>query len=120
MPRIKGEMSILRNVDLTGEHAFGKSVAGIILQNLSDPAEFIHKTSHACVCSADHRPAIFDAAKDCVGEMLSGTGRMQKPAVVCYIDQEICAVDDESSHQIADRIFETNQRRDTNVAVRQA
>ncbi len=108
MVRIEAKLSILRHPNLAGENALGKVVANIVLQNLSDPPEFIHKTSDARVCSANHRSAILDTAKDCVGEMLSGTGRMQKPAVVCYVDQEIRAVDDKSPHEVADGIFEAN------------
>src|SRR2546421_5738681 len=127
MLSVKGQLSILsavgrtrrgeRNVDLSGQHAFVECIAGIVLQNLSDPAELVHKTSHACVCGADHWAPIFNTTKDRVGNMLAGTGGMQKPTVICYIDKKVCAVEDKSSDEIADGILKTNQRRDSNVGI---
>ena len=70
MPGVERQLSILRDVDLTGQNAFVECVAGIVLQSLSDPPEFIHKASDASVSGADHRAPIFNAAKDRVGEML--------------------------------------------------
>jgi hypothetical protein len=86
MAGIKGDLSILRHANVADQNPFRKSVAGIVLQNLGDAAERIHKTSHARIRSSNHRPPIFDTPKDRVGEMLARTGRLQKPTVVCYID----------------------------------
>ena len=67
---IECQLSILRHADLTGQHAFVECVAVVVLQNLSDPSELVHKASDASVRGAGHRAPILDAAKDRVSSML--------------------------------------------------
>ena len=98
----------MRDVDLTGQHAFVECIVGIVLQNLGDVSELVHKTSDASVGGADHWAPIFNATKDGVGDVLAGTERMQKPTIVGHIDQKIRAVNDKSPDEIPDGIFETN------------
>src|SRR5207244_11623037 len=57
--------------------------------------------------------------------MLMRPGRMQKPSVVCNIDKQICAGirlcgEHKLSDELANRIFETDQRGHLHIAVRQA
>ena len=114
-----------RHIDFTSQSAFGKRAAAFIPQRLSDAAELIYKASDPRICRAHHRAARFHASKNRVRQMLVRSGRMQKPSVVCNIDKQICAGirlcgEHKLSDELADRIFETNQRGDLHIAVRQA
>src|ERR1700719_222901 len=52
--------------------------------------------------------------------MLLRPGRMQKPTVVRYVDEEVRAFEDELPGQVANRVFETDQWRNPNVAIGKA
>ena len=120
MLRVKGQLMLSRNADLASEHAFGERAACSILQRLHDPTEPIHKTSHARVSRANHRTARLNAPKNRVYQMLLRTRRMQKPAVVRNVDEQVRTFEHKLPRQFADRIFKTNQRRDLDVTIRQA
>ena len=90
----------------------------IFLEKFGDAAEFIHETGDAGVGGADHRASCFDAAENCVGQMLPRAGGAQEPAVVGDIDEQVRAFDYELSRQFSDCIFKANQRRDLHVIIR--
>ena len=123
MPRVKRQRMFGRNVNLASEHAFRKRAARFILQCLRDTAKRIHKTGDTGVGRANHRPACLNAAKNCVRQMLIRAGRMQKPAVIRYIYQQIRAgirIDwqHKSSRQLANRVFEADQWCNLDIAIR--
>jgi len=45
---------------------------------------------------------------------------MQKPAVICYIDEEVGTLQHKMPDQIADGVFETDERRCLHIAIGQA
>src|SRR5436305_9155994 len=111
MTRIKRQCAILRDWHGAGQDALSECVASIILEELRWVAKFIYETSHASIGGPHHRATVLDAAENCVGQMLFRSRGPQKPSIVRDVDQKVCAVHHKSAHQIAHRIFETNQRR---------
>jgi hypothetical protein len=83
MAGVKRQFTFYRHFDFACEHALSKRGARFIAQYLSDAAELIHKTGHTCIRRPDHWPTIFDAAEDCVHQMLLRPGGMQEPGIIC-------------------------------------
>src|SRR6266404_4691970 len=120
MPGVEGQLPFGGNLDFAREHALGKCAARFITQCLSDAAELIYKTGHPRIGCPNHGATRFDTAKNCVRQMLLRSGGMQKPSIVCEVHQQVCASNYKLPRQIANRVFEANQRRDLRVANRQA
>ena len=75
--------------DFTGEHTLSKGAAHVISEDLSDAAELVDETGHTGVRCADHWPTRFDAAKDCIRQMLMRASGSLKPPVVRDIHEKI-------------------------------
>src|ERR1043166_710167 len=118
MSHIESEIAFRRNIDLAGEHAFGEGAATLILQQLRDATELIYETSHAGICRAYHRTARLDTAENGVGQMLLRTSRMQKPAIIRHICEQVRSFTNELPGQLADCVLKTNERCDLHVATR--
>ena len=116
--RVKRQLVFRRHLDFAGEYAFGKRAARFIAQYLSNAAKLIHKTGHPRVRRSDHRATRFHTAKNRVCQMLMRPGGMQEPPVICEVHQQVCASNYELPRQIANRVFEANQRRDLRIAAR--
>src|SRR5262245_15644886 len=125
MPDIERQLVLGRHFDLAGKHALRKRAARIIPELLSDAAKVVYETRHAGVRGADHRSTRFYATKNCIGQMLMRSSGSLKPPVVRHIYEQIragtCLVwKDKLSGELADRVFETDQRRHMDYAVGQS
>src|SRR6266705_3721992 len=120
MARVKSELVRDRHLDLAREDAFGERAAGLILQHLCDASEFVYKTGDSRIGCSNHWPACLNAAKNRICQMLTRTARAQKPCVVRYIHEQIRAFEDELAHQISNRVFKTDQRRDADIIIGEA
>src|SRR6516164_3138886 len=125
MPDIKGQLWFGRHFDFTSKHALGKRAARIVAEHLSDAGKLVDETGHAGVRRADHRPTRFYAAKDCIRQVLMGSSGSLKPRIVRHIYEQIRARGylvwkDKLSGELANRVFETNQRRNMDIAVGQS
>src|SRR5512133_3389020 len=89
MSDIERQLLLSRHFDFAGKHALSKRAAGIILEHLSDAAKLVDETGHAGIRRANHWPARFYAAKDCIRQVLMRPSRPLKPAVICYIYQQV-------------------------------
>src|SRR6476620_12497802 len=124
MPGIKRQLLLGRHFDLAGKHALSKRAAPIILKHLSDTAKLVDETGHAGIRRTDHRATGFYAAKDCIRQVLMRSSGPLKPAVVGHIHEQIRAEARlvwkyKLSGELADCVFETNQRRHMDLAVGQ-
>ena len=110
------------DLDLPCEYTFGEGAARIILQFLDDASKFVYKTSDSGVRGANHWPPCFYAAKNGVCQVLMRAGGMQKPSVVCDVYHQIragipIARKHKASGQVADGVFETDERRHFHVII---
>src|SRR5947207_4693205 len=119
MTDIKSGLGIYGDPDLAGERALGKRTGVFVHEHLSDVAELVDEAGDAGVGGADHRESRFDATKDGVREMLTRTGRPEKPTVVGDIDEKIGAGQNELAREIANRVLEANERRDLRLVAGQ-
>ena len=122
MPGIKRQLLLGRHFDLAGKHALSKRAARVILKHLSDAAKLVNETGYAGIRRADHWPAGFYAAKDGIRQVLMRSGGPLKPPVVRYIYEQVrtgacLGWKDELSGELANRVFETDQRRYMDLAV---
>src|SRR6478609_9256249 len=122
MPGVKRQLLLGRHFDLASKHSLSKRAARIILKHLSDAAKLVDETSHAGIRRTDHRATGFYAAKDCIRQVLMRSSGPLKPAVVGHIHEQVrtrtrLAWKDNLSGELANRVFETNQRRDVDIAV---
>src|SRR4030095_4677038 len=125
MSDVERQLLFGRHFDFTDKHALSKRAAVVIPEHLSDAAKLVDKTGHTGIGRADHWPTRFDAAKDCIRKVLMRSSGPLKPAVVCHIYEQVragtCLVwKDKLSGELANRVFETNQRRYMDVAVGQS
>src|SRR5882672_2078245 len=125
MPGIERQLLLGQDFDLAGKHALGKRAARFIPEHLSDAAKLVDETSHASIRRADHWPTRFYAAKNCICQVLMRSSGPLKPAVVRHIYEQVragtCLVwKDKLSGELANRVFETDQRRHMDIAVGQS
>src|SRR4029077_7901653 len=125
MPDIKRQLLLSRYFDFAGKHALSKRAARVIPEHLSDAAKLVDKTGHASIRGANHRPTRFYAAKDCIRQVLMRSSGPLKPPVVRHIYQQRSAGTflvwkDKVSGELANRVFETNQRLHMDIAVGQS
>src|SRR5262249_22973645 len=111
--------------DFTGKHALSKRAARVIAEHMSNAAKLVDKTGHASIRGAGHRPTHFHTAKDCVRQVLMRSSGTLKPGVVRDIYEQARAGTclswkDELSGQLANRVFETDQRRHMDITVGQS
>src|SRR5919106_278038 len=124
MAAIERQLLLGRHFDFAGEDAFDKCAARVIPKHLGDAAKLVDETGHAGIGRADHWPTRFYAPKDCIGEVLMRSSRPLKPTVVRHIYEQIRAGTclgwkNKLSGELANRVFETNQRRHMDLAVGQ-
>src|SRR6059036_378811 len=79
---------------------------------MRDASSFVYRAGYPRICGADHGTAGFDAAKNGVRQMLLRAGRFLEPAVVRHVDENRRAAEDKVPGQLADRVFEANERRE--------
>jgi hypothetical protein len=111
-----------RNFDLARKHALGKCASGVILQDLSGAAELVDETGHAGIRGPNHWPTRFYAAKNGIRQMLMRSSGPLKPSIICHVYEQIrpracLSWKDKLSGQLADRVFETDQRGHMNIAI---
>src|SRR5258707_11677724 len=121
MSDIEGQLEFSRHFDIVGKHALSKRAARFIPEHLSDAAKLVDEAGHAGIRRANHWPPRFYAAKNCIRQVLMGPSRPLKPAVVRHICEQVragtCLVwKDKLSSELANRVFETNQRRHMDIA----
>src|SRR4029077_13076710 len=125
MPDIERQLELGRHLDFAGKHALSKRAARFILEHLSDAAKLVDETGHAGIRRADHWPTRFYASKDCIRQVLMRSSGPLKPAVVRHIYEQVragtCLVwKDKLSGELANRVFETDQRRHMHIGVGQS
>ena len=125
MPDIKRQLLLGRHFDFAGKHALSKRAARFILEHLSDAAKLVDETGHAGIRRADHWPTRFYAAKDCIRQVLMRSSGPLEPAVVRHIYEQVRAGScvgwkNKLSGELANRVFETDQRRHMDIAVGQS
>src|SRR5882757_1997796 len=125
MSGIKRQLLLGGHLDFAGKHALGKRASGFILEYLRDAAELVDETGHASIRRANHWPTRFYAAKNCIRQVLMRSSGLLKPPVVGYIYEQVrtgtCLVwKDKLSGELANRVFETDQRRHMDIAVGQS
>src|ERR1700746_2207324 len=125
MPTIKRQLMLGRHFDFTGKYALSKRATRSIPQYLSDAAKLVDETGHTGIRGTDHRPTRFYAAKDCVRQVLMRSSGSLEPPVVRDIYEQVCAGTcftwkDKLPGELADRVFETDQRRHMDLAVGQS
>src|ERR1044071_9825317 len=125
MQGIKRQLLLGRNFDFTRKHALGERAVGIISEYLRGATKLVYETRHACVGRANHRATRFDAAKNCIRQVLMRSSGVLKPPVVRHIYQHIrtgtCLVwKDKLSGELTNRVFETDQGRYVNIAIGQS
>ena len=125
MPDIERQLLFGRHFYFAGKHALSKRAARLILEHLSDASKLVDETSYARIRRANHGPTRFDAAKNCIRQVLMRSSGPLKPAVVRHIYKQVRAGtsfvwEDKLSGKLANRVFETNQRRHTDLAVGQS
>ena len=122
MSDIERQLLLCRHFDIAGKHALSKRAARVVPEHLRDAAKLVDETGHAGIRRANHWPTRFYAAKDCIRQVLMRSSGPLKPAVVRHIYEQVragtCLVwKDELSGELANCVFETDQRRDMNIAV---
>src|SRR4030095_839269 len=125
MPDIERELLLRRHFDFTGKHALGKRAARIIPEHLCDAAKLVDETRPASIRGANHWPTRFYAAKNCIRQVLMRSSGSLEPPVVRHIYKQIragtCLVwKDKLSGELANSVFETDQRRQMNNAIGQS
>src|SRR6478609_5568091 len=125
MSDIKRQLLLGRHFDFAGKHALGKRAARFIPKYLRDSAKLVDETGHAGIRCANHWPTRFYAAKNRVRQVLMRSSGLLKPPVVGYIYEQVrtgtCLVwKDKLSGELANRVFETDQRRHMDIAVGQS
>src|SRR6266404_9834690 len=121
MSGIKRQLLFGWHFDFAGKHALGKRAARVIPEYLSDAAKLVDEAGHAGIRRADHWPTRFYTAKNCIRQVLMRSSGPLKPAVVCHVYEEVragaCLVwKDKLSGELANRVFETDQRRHMDIA----
>jgi hypothetical protein len=121
MPDVERQLLLSRHFDFTGKHALSKRASRLVLKYLSDAAKLVDETGHARIGGTDHRPTRFYAAKDGVGQVLMRSSGALKPPVVRHIYEQVCAGtclawEDKLSGELADSVFEADQRRHMDIA----
>src|SRR6478672_7391300 len=124
MPGVKRQLLLGRHFDLAGKHSLSKRAPRSILKHLSDAAKLVDETSHAGIRRTNHWATGFYAAKDCIRQVLMRSSGPLKPAVVGHIHEQVRAGarlvwNYKLSGELADCVFETNQRRHMDLAVGQ-
>jgi hypothetical protein len=125
MPGIKRQLLLDRHFDFAGKHALGKRAARVIPEHLRDAPRLVDETGHASIRRADHWPTRFYAAKDCIRQVLMRSSGPLKPAVVSHIYEQVRARNclsgkNKLSGELANSVFETDQRRHMDIAVGQS
>src|SRR5437773_7010415 len=104
MLRVKRQPWLRGDVDVADKRSFFENAALVVAQDLSDASEFINETCDAGIGSTHQRAPIFDASKNGVGQMLTRTGRAQKPAVVGDVGKKICATQNKLPRQLTNSV----------------
>ena len=125
MSGIKRQLLLGRHFDFAGKHALNKRAARFIPKHLSDAAKLVDETGHAGIRRANHWPTRFYAAKNCIRQVLMRSSGPLKPPVVRHIYEQVRAGTclgwkNKLSGELANRVFETNQRRHMDIAVGQS
>src|SRR6478752_10227875 len=125
MPDIERQLLLGRYFDFTSKHALSKRAARFITEHLSDAAKLVDETGHAGIRRLNHWPMRFTAAKNRICQVLMRSSGRLKPSIVCHIYKQICTGTcfvwkDKLSGELADRVFETDQRRYMDLAVGQS
>src|SRR4030095_11703910 len=125
MPGVKRQLLFGRHFDFAGKHALSERAARVIPEHLSDASKLVDEAGHAGIRRPNHRPSRFYAAEDCVCQVLMRSAGSLEPAVVRHIYEQVRAGTclgwkDKFSGQLANRVFETDQRRDMDLAVGQS
>jgi len=125
MPDIKGQLRFDRHFDLAGKHALSERAALFILEHLSDAAKLVDKTGHAGIRCSNHWATRFYAAKDCIRQVLMRSSGPLKPPVVRHIYEQVragtCLVwKGKLPGELANRVFEANQRCHMDIVVGQS
>src|SRR5262249_13927142 len=118
----KRELWLGRHFDFTGKHALRERTARFIPEHLSDAAKLVDETGHAGICRADHWPTCFYAPKHGIRQVLMRSSGALKPSVVRHIYEQVrtgtcLSWKNKLSGELANRVFETDQRRHMGVAV---
>src|SRR6185437_7827066 len=125
MPGVKRQLLFGRHFDFAGKHALSERAARVIPEHLSDASKLVDEAGHAGIRRADHRPTRFHAAKGCVCQVLVRSSGPLKPAIVRHVYEQVrsrtCLVwKYKFSGKLANRVFETDQWRDMNIAIGQS
>src|SRR4029453_15523567 len=125
MPGVKRQLLFGRHFDFAGKHALSERAARVIPEHLSDASKLVDEAGHAGIRRANHRPTRFYAAEDCVCQVLMRSAGSLEPAVVRHFYEQVrtgtCLVwKDKLSGELANRVFETDQRRHMNIAISQS
>src|SRR6476659_2186290 len=125
MSGIEGQLEFSRHFDLASKHALSKRAARFITEHLSDATKLVDETGHAGIRRLNHWPMRFTAAKNRICQVLMRSSGRVKPSIVWHIYKQICtgtclAWKDKLSGELADRVFETDQRRYMDLAVGQS
>src|SRR5712672_2305790 len=120
MSDIERQLGLGWHFDFAGKHALGKRAASFILEYLRDAAKLVDETGHAGIRRADHWPTRFYAAKNCIRQVLMRSSGPLKPAVVRHIYEQVrtgtyLIWKDKFSGELANRVFETDQRRHMDI-----
>src|SRR5512133_3939461 len=125
MSGIKRQLLLGWHFDFAGKHALSKRAARVIPERLRDAAKLVDETGHAGIRRADHWQPRFYAAKNCIRQVLMRSSGSLEPTVVRHIYEQVrsgtCLVwKDKLSGELANRVFETDQRRHIDIAVGQS
>lgn len=112
VPNVKGKLAAGRNLERSSQHAFGKLAPLGIQQPLSDMAETIDKASHTGVGGPGHRATGLNTTKNSVRQVLLRAGRVEKPAIVSHVGEQVGAAPDKLPGQLAERVFKADERGD--------
>src|SRR5262245_25545981 len=122
MSDVQRELRLGRHFDFTGKHALSERTARVIPEHLSDAAKLVDETGHAGIRRADHWPTCFYAPKYRIGQVLMRSSGTLKPSVVRHIYEHFhtgtcLSWKNKLSGELANRVFETDQRRHMGVAI---
>src|SRR4029077_8856631 len=125
MSGIERQLLLGRHFDFAGKHALSKRAARFIPEYQSDDTNLVDETSHAGIRRTNHWPTRFYAAKNCIRQMLMRSSGPLKPPVVRHIYEQVRARNcvsgkNKLSGELADSVFETDQRRHMDIAVGQS
>src|SRR6476659_6895982 len=114
MPHIKCELGFYGDLYVSQKDVFYEGREGSLGGNQT---EFVDGTGDSGVGGPNHRETSFDTAKDRISQMLLRPGRTQEPSVIRYVGKEVGATENKLPRQVANRILETDQRRDSCLVV---